>query len=497
MQKNEVDILLIGGGIMSATLGVLLHQLNPDLTITMVEQLSDVALESSDALNNAGTGHAGYCELNYTPQSEDGSINIDRALNINANFETSLQLWASLVELNVLPSPEHFIHKTPHLSFVWGDDNVAFLKQRYLQLKEHHLFQEMQFSDDFRTLQSWIPLIMQNRDPQSPVAATYIEHGADVDFGSITRHLVSYLKQQSNFKLMTETSVKQLQKDKNLEEGSNWQVKLHHDSTKRTNNITAKFVFIGAGGGTLPILQSTGIKESIGYGGFPVSGQWLICKNPSIIQQHYAKVYGKAAVGAPPMSVPHLDTRVIDGKNALLFGPFAGFTTKFLKTGSSLDLPKSINKNNLKAMIGVGKNHSDLTKYLIKEATQTHDQRMDSLRTFMPQAKNEDWELAKAGQRVQIIKQCHEKWGRLEFGTEIVSAKDGSLAALLGASPGASVSAKAMTDVIESCFTEHLKNHSWKEKLTKLIPSYGQSLINDANLLSSVRKNAQTILKLN
>jgi malate dehydrogenase (quinone) len=501
MKNNEVDVLLIGGGIMSATLGALLHQLDASLRITMVEKLSAVALESSDAMNNAGTGHAGYCELNYTPQADDGDVTINRALAINANFETSLQLWTSLVEMGTLPAPEQFIRKTPHLSFVWNDeksgsDNIAFLKQRHAKLKQHHLFKEMQFSDDFSQLKTWMPLIMQARDAAMPVAATYVPHGADVDFGVITRHLVSSLKQHNNFTLFTNTSVKSIKKVKIPAEDNRWHVVLNDTFTNQSHTIKAKFVFIGAGGGTLPLLQKANIDESLGYGGFPVSGQWLICHNPDVIKQHYAKVYGKAAIGAPPMSVPHLDTRMIDGKPQLLFGPFAGFTTKFLKTGSTLDLAKSIKKNNIKAMLGVGKNNVDLTKYLIKESTQTHEQRMNTLRSFLPQANSADWHLEQAGQRVQVIKNCEENWGKLEFGTEIVSAKNGSLAALLGASPGASVSAQAMLDVIERCFAKQIAQDSWQKKLKQLIPAYGESLIDNADLLNRVRKHTHTVLKL-
>lgn len=496
MKNDEVDVLLVGGGIMSATLGVLLHQLNPDLSITMVERLSDVALESSDALNNAGTGHAGYCELNYTPQSPDGSIDITSALKINAAFETSLQLWSSLVERNILPPPKNFISKTPHLSFVWGEENIQFLKQRHTQLKQHHLFERMQFSDEFAQLSVWMPLIMQDRDANAPVAATYIDHGSDVDFGSLTRHLVAYLKQEANFTLLTETQVNTLKKEKGPISDSNWHVTLSNTATKKTQSLHANFVFLGAGGATLPLLQKTGLKESQGYGGFPVSGQWLICNNKDVIKQHYTKVYGKAAVDAPPMSVPHLDTRIINGEPALLFGPFAGFTTKFLKTGSALDLAKSIQKDNIKPMLGVAKNNLSLTKYLMKEATQTHEQRMATLRTFLPHAKSDDWKLEQAGQRVQIIKKSDAQWGKLEFGTEIVSAEDRSLAALLGASPGASVSADVMIEVLERCFPEQMQSKGWRKKLTALIPSYGQSLIEDANLLHTIRQHTQDILQL-
>jgi malate dehydrogenase (quinone) len=496
MKNLETDVLLVGGGIMSATLGMLLQQLDPALSITMIEQLPEVALESSDALNNAGTGHAGYCELNYTPQADDDSININRALEINAAFEVSLQFWSHLVETNALPSPTQFINKTPHLSFVWGDKNIAFLKQRVNLLKQHPLFADMQYSEDFAQLQRWMPLMMANRNSQQQLAASYIAHGSDVDFGSLTRYMVAYLKTQANFSLLTNTQVRNLNKVKNRAKDNSWHVKLVDLDTKRTQTINAKFVFLGAGGGALPLLQKADIDESKGYGGFPVSGQWLICKNPSIIKQHYAKVYGKAALGAPPMSVPHLDTRMINGELSLLFGPFAGFTTKFLKAGSKFDLAKSLKPSNLKAMISVGKNNLDLTKYLIKEAKQTHEQRMNALREFLPQAKSEDWTLENAGQRVQIIKNAEKKWGKLEFGTEIVAAKDGTLAALLGASPGASVSVKAMIDVLERCFSKQLNSTDWQQKIKILVPSYGQSLIEDAKLLQQVRQRTLKTLKL-
>jgi malate dehydrogenase (quinone) len=496
MSNSETDILLVGGGIMSATLGVLLQQLDSTLRITMVEQLADVALESSDALNNAGTGHAGYCELNYTPQAADGSIAIKRALEINAAFEVSLQFWAQLVETGALPSPTQFINKTPHLSLVFGTKNAAFLKQRFDLLKQHYLFESMQFSDDFEQLQTWMPLIMADRKPKEKLAATLVEHGSDVDFGALTRHLVAHLKTQNNFTLLNNTQVKKLDKVKNRAKDNTWHVKLKNTQTKHTQTIKAKFVFLGAGGGALPLLQKANIDESQGYGGFPVSGQWLICNNADVIAQHNSKVYGKAAIGAPPMSVPHLDARIINGKSALLFGPFAGFTTKFLKQGSRLDLAKSVKASNLKALLGVGRHNLDLTKYLIKEARQTHEQRMDALREFLPQAKSQDWQLANAGQRVQIIKQCEDNWGKLEFGTEIVAAKDGTLAALLGASPGASVSVQAMIDVLERCFSTQIKSGDWQQKLKQLVPSYGESLIENADLLKQVRQRTLATLLL-
>ncbi|HEY0841800.1 malate dehydrogenase (quinone) [Methylotenera sp.] len=492
MTVEKVDVLLVGGGVMSATLATLLNELDPSMHMMMVERLPSIATESTDAWNNAGTGHAGYCELNYTPIDDAGNISINRALAINASFEVSLQLWASLVEKNALPEPAKFINKTPHLSFVWGEENVAFLRKRHRQLQEHPLFKDMEFSDNVAQLTEWMPLMMQQRTDDEKVAATRVSYGSDVDFGSLTRELVKHLQQAPNFQLNVSTEVTGL---KQLDNGR-WLVNIKDLSTKKHKKIEAGFVFLGAGGGALKLLQKSGIPESQGYGGFPVSGQWLVCNNPEIIKQHNSKVYGKAAIGAPPMSVPHLDTRIINGKPALLFGPYAGFTTKFLKKGSYLDLFKSVKPNNLKSLLGAGRHNMDLTRYLIGEALQKHSSRVTTLREFYPLAADADWHLESAGKRVQIIKQCDEKGGKLEFGTEIVAAKDGSIAGLLGASPGASVSVQAMINVIERCFSEKIKTEQWHSRIKALIPSYGESLIDDSQLLAQVRNRTLQVLDL-
>lgn len=494
MATTDLDVLLVGGGIMSATLAVLLHRLDPTLHVCMVEQLEDVALESSDALNNAGTGHAGYCELNYTPKTSHGEVQIRRALEINAAFETSLQCWSTLVKEGVLNAGD-FIQRVPHLSAVWGAQDGAFLRKRFELLQAHPLFAEMQWSHDQDTLSEWMPLMMAGRNNTAHMSATRVAHGSDVNFGALTRQLVAYLKKQPNFTLLTQTRVSKLKQ--HAQRGSHvWQAKTQNLSTGHKQTYRAKFVFLGAGGGALPLLQQSGIPEAHGYGGFPVSGQWLICNNPKLIRTHHAKVYSQAAVGAPPMSVPHLDTRLIGGKPALLFGPYAGFTTRFLKQGSRFDLAKSVKLKNIKSLLGAGRHNMDLTKYLIKEVFQNHEQRMEALRVFLPEANGDDWNLAHAGQRVQIIKHCHQHWGKLEFGTEIVASADGSLAALLGASPGASVSVKAMLDVLHRCFGQRMQSQSWQDTLKALIPSYGESLIDDAALLSRVRSDTLSTLKL-
>jgi malate dehydrogenase (quinone) len=361
MSLKKVDVLLVGAGVMSATLGKLLAQLDPSLKIMMVERLSKVAHESSHELNNAGTGHAGYCELNYTPQQPDGSVEIDRALAINTAYEVSLQFWSYLVENGVLPASEKFINPIFHQSFVWGEQNVAFLRKRYEALRTHHLFEEMEYSEDHAVLRKWMPLVMEHRDPGQAVAATQVKHGTDVDFGVLTRKLVKAMTKHSTFDLKLGHTITGL---KQYPDGR-WHVRVRDNHTNHSKTIDAGFVFLGAGGGALPLLQKSGIPEGRGYGGFPVSGQWLICKNPDVVKRHTSKVYGKAPTGAPPMSVPHLDMRIIDGQPALLFGPFASITTKFLKEGSVLDLFSSIKSNNLKPMLAVAWDNLELTRYLI------------------------------------------------------------------------------------------------------------------------------------
>ncbi|GAB5606342.1 malate dehydrogenase (quinone) [Sideroxyarcus sp. TK5] len=492
MSNKKVDVLLVGAGVMSATLGKLLAQLDPSLKIMMVERLSKVANESSHGLNNAGTGHAGYCELNYTPQQADGSVSIRRALEINAAYEVSLQFWSYLVDQGLLPTPEKFINPVYHQSFVRGKADVEFLRKRYAALHTHHLFEEMEFSDDPAVLREWMPLVMQGRDDKEPVAATQVKHGTDVDFGFLTRKLVKALLKLPNFELKLNNTITGLKQ----QDDGRWHVRVKDTHDDKTRTIEAGFVFLGAGGGALPLLQKSGIPEARGYGGFPVSGQWLICHDPKIVRQHTTKVYGKAAVGAPPMSVPHLDARILGGESVLLFGPFASITTKFLKEGSIFDLFGSLKSGNFKPMLSVARDNLPLMRYLIGEAMKSHKDRVGALRDFFGNARENGWELASAGQRVQIIKDCDKKGGRLEFGTEIVTAKDGTLATLLGASPGASTSVQAMIEVIERCFKARMKSAEWQCKMREMIPSYGVSLDDDVPLLHAVRKRTLETLRL-
>jgi malate dehydrogenase (quinone) len=491
MTIQNTDILLVGGGIMSTTLGMLLKQLNPSLKITMVERLAKVAQESSDGWNNAGTGHAAYCELNYTAQKADGSIDTTKAFNINTQFEVTLQFWSHLVKSGILPAPKNFINPAPHMSFVWGDENVRFLRKRFETLSNHPLFSAMEYSEDLDVLKEWMPLVVEGRDPSEKIAGTRVKHGSDVDFGALTRLMIENLQKEDSFDLRVNCDVRSLKKQSN----GDWKVNVKHNG--RSDVINAKFVFLGAGGGALPLLTKSGIPEGKGYGGFPVSGQWLVCDDPKIVEQHHAKVYGKAPIGAPPMSVPHLDTRIIDGKKALLFGPFAGFTTKFLKEGSLFDLPTSVNGGNLGNMLQVGMSSMELTRYLISEVLQSHKSRMDSLRKFFPSVKDSDFRLEHAGKRVQIIKTCPEKGkGKLEFGTEVITSADGSLAALLGASPGASTAVSTMIGIVETCFHDEMHSDGWHAKMMEIFPSFEKDLKTDDVLLKEVREMTLSTLEL-
>ena len=491
--ESIIDVALVGAGIHSATLGMLLRELDPRLSIRAFERLDDVALESSDAMNNAGTGHAANCELNYTPARADGSVDPSKAFSINEQFETSLQFWTHLVNEGKLPSPASFMAPCPHMSFVRGEEDLAFLKARHGLLAAHHFFTGMEFSEDPARIAGWAPLVMAGREGAERVAATWIGRGSDVDFGSLTRAFFTTLTDSGNFSLETGTEVRDLSRGS---DGS-WTLHTRRRASGELQETRARFVFLGAGGGALPLLLASRIPEAAGYGGFPVSGQWLVCSDPAIVERHEAKVYGRAALGAPPMSVPHLDTRVIGGKKSLLFGPYAGFSTRFLKEGSYWDLPGSIRPNNMFVMASAGLRNLGLTGYLIGQVLQSPLGRLKALREYMPGAQAEDWTLARAGQRVQIIKKDAEKGGgKLEFGTEVVSAGDGSIAALLGASPGASTAVPAMIKLIEKCFGLRAKSPEWQARLHAILPSYGQSLARDRELHARVRALSNEVLGL-
>ncbi|MCP1158220.1 malate:quinone oxidoreductase [Bacillus infantis] len=488
--QKATDVILIGAGIMSATLGSFLKELAPEWEIKVFEKLAGAGEESSNEWNNAGTGHAALCELNYTPEKPDGSIDIKKAININEQFQLSRQFWSYLVKKDLIRNPQEFIMPIPHMSLVEGEKNVEFLQKRFKALSGVPLFQGMEFSSDPRKLKEWIPLIMEDRKSTEPIAATKIDSGTDVNFGALTRMLFDYLKKQN-----VEMNYKHTVKDIKRNSQGMWDVKVKNLENGAVEHHTAKFVFIGGGGGSLPLLQKTGIPESKRIGGFPVSGLFLVCNNPEVIARHHAKVYGKAKVGAPPMSVPHLDTRYIDNKKSLLFGPFAGFSPKFLKTGSNFDLIGSVKPNNVFTMLAAGMKEFPLTKYLIEQVLLSHEKRIQELREFIPNAKSGDWDTVVAGQRVQVIKDTEAGGkGTLQFGTEVVSASDGSVAALLGASPGASTAVQVMLEVLEKCFPEHMQK--WQPKIKEMIPSFGVSLASNPALFHEIQTSTAETLGL-
>jgi malate dehydrogenase (quinone) len=487
--EETVDVVLIGGGIMSATLGSLISQLEPDWSIRVYERLGDVAQESSNAWNNAGTGHAALCELNYMPENPDGTVSTAKAVSINEQFQISRQYWAYLVSIGALPEPHNFINSTPHMTFVKGAANVEYLKKRVEALRNEPLFPDMEYTEDLDRIAEWTPLLVKKRNPKQKVAATRVASGTDVDFGALTKYLFRDMERRGA-SVRTNHQVTWLKRRKD----GTWKLRVRHLVGNTPEAVNARFVFVGAGGGALALLQHSGIPEIKGFGGFPISGQFLRTTNPKIVAQHQAKVYGKAAVGAPPMSVPHLDTRVVDGESALLFGPYAGFTPKFLKTSTWFDLPFSIRLHNLGPMLQVGLKNFDLVKYLVSELLASRAKKMAALREFMPTAKDRDWELISAGQRVQVMKKDPEKGGVLQFGTEVITGADGTIAGLLGASPGASTAAPIMLDVLARCFPDRYVG--WEPKLRRMIPSFGRQLSADPAVAEASLTETAKLLEL-
>ena len=482
---ERYDFALIGGGIMSATLGVLLKKLDPSISLVMYERLGEVAAESSNPWNNAGTGHAALCELNYMPDSNDGSLpDPAKAVAINEQFQVSRQFWSSLVKLGALEDPRTFIRTVPHMTFVRGDADVDYLRRRHESLNAQPLFTGMKFADDFEQLSGWIPLMMAGRGDEK-VAATFTDQGTDVDYGTMTKQMIDWLV-ANGMRLETGTEVKSAIQSENKK----WQLRF---GGSPGHIVHADKVFVGAGGYALKLLQKSGIPEIDGYGTFPVSGHFLRTDDPEIVASHQAKVYSQADVGAPPMSVPHLDTRVVDGKTSLLFGPFAGINPKFLKNGSVLDLPLSIRIKNITSYLSVALRNLSLVKYLLLEVTKSKKRKFEALRVFVPDASPKDWSYYEAGQRAQVIKP-NGRGGSLQFGTEVISSQDGTIAGLLGASPGASVSVSVMLDVLEKMTPEEFPG--WKKAIREIIPSFGKNLNEDAALAKKTMKATAKSLKL-
>ncbi|AKC60088.1 malate dehydrogenase (quinone) [Blochmannia endosymbiont of Polyrhachis (Hedomyrma) turneri] len=490
-QTTPIDIVLIGAGIMSASLATVIKILEPSWNIHMYERLKKVGQESSNAWNNAGTGHAAFCELNYTKQNENGIIDISKAIQINEAFEISRQFWAYLVKNQFLNNPHSFINNISHMSFVWGENNIKFLRKRFHALQNNTLFYGINYSEDPKKIHEWAPLLMEGRDPYQKIAATHIETGTDINFGEITQQLITTLKTYPNFYIYLKHNVNKIRQNKN----HTWLVNIT-DHNQQNKNILARYVFVGAGGQSLPLLQSTGIQEINGYAGFPVGGQFLFTNNPKITNKHSAKIYGQSPINTPPMSVPHIDTRIIDGQRILLFGPFATFSGKFLKHGSQSDIIRSLTYHNLLPILEVGINNFQLIKYLIQQLKMPQEKKFNQLLQYYPNAKINDWTLLNAGQRVQIIKKNNNNRGILQFGTEIVSSSTGTLSALLGASPGASTTACIILEILHIMFKEHINSTSWTNTINDIIPSYNHTLNGNIPLINKIRNYICKTLQL-
>ncbi|MCD8879469.1 L-lactate dehydrogenase (quinone) [Staphylococcus kloosii] len=491
-QKESKDVILIGAGVLSTTFGSMLKEIEPDWNVKLYERLDRPGIESSNERHNAGTGHAALCELNYTVQQPDGSIDIEKAKEINQEFEISKQYWGHLVREKYIENPKEFIRPLPHISFVRGKNNVKFLKDRYEAMRNFPMFDNIEFTEDIEVMRKWIPLMMQGHSSDDIMAASKINEGTDVNFGALTRKLAKNLEETPK----TEVHYNHEVVNFNQRVDGKWEVEIRERNSGRTQTQLADYVFIGAGGGAIPLLQKTGIPESKHLGGFPITGQFLACTNPEVIKEHDAKVYGKEPPGTPPMTVPHLDTRYIDGERTLLFGPFASVGPKFLKNGSNLDLFKSVKPYNITTLLAAAVKNLPLIKYSFDQILMTKEGCMNHLRTFYPEARDKDWQLYTAGKRVQVIKDTEKEGkGYIQFGTEVVNSSDHTVIALLGESPGASTSVSVALEVLEKNFSEY--KDEWLPKIQKMIPSYGKSLIDDADLMRKTRKQTSKDLELN
>ena len=464
------DVLLVGSGIMSASLAAMLKRLEPRLSIRVVEVTPEPCREASDGWNNAGTGHAGLCEISYTPhRGPDGSVPISRAVAIFEQFEHSKQFWAHAVASGMAGEPRDFIHAVPHVCFVQGAADVDFLRARQAALSRHHFFRSMKITADPAMIAAWAPLVMEGRD-RVPVAATRADGGTEVNFGLLARRLLGWLGAQEDCDVATGCRVTGLER-----EGDTWRVAVTHVASGERSVHRARFVFVGAGGGSVPLLQSTGLPEAAGLGGFPIGGQWLVCDDPALTVRHDAKVYGATPPSSPSLGAPHLDLRRLGGRRQLLFGPFASWTTRFLKeTGRWTDLPRSIRPGNLATLLRAAIHNRQLVQYLVAQAVQGMERRLEALRLFYPLARGADWRLVDAGIRVQTIKRADR--GAIYFGTEVFASRDRSLAALLGASPGASVAVNIALETIKTCLPRLLSTTAQRARMKEMIPTFDEDL---------------------
>ncbi|KZX75231.1 malate:quinone oxidoreductase [Oleiphilus sp. HI0009] len=479
-----MDVVIIGAGIMGVTFAHIAKTVDPKLNITILERLDQAAGSNSSVFNNAGTGHEANCELNYTPVDEE-VISVEKALDIHAQFNVAKQYWANLVKNGIIKDPESFIHPTKHCTLV-NEDSINLLHMRYKEMASHHFFDEMKLSEDFDEIQSWIPLTMEGRSRHQKMAATRVDHGTDVNFESITKQLAQHMENEQSADIQYNTHVKRVHKSPS----GSWLIECEQNGVAK--QVRADKLFVGAGGGAFPILKASHLPAGRRFSGFPVGGRFLAAEIDKEVAQSYgAKTYGKAAVGAPPMSVPHLDLRVADGKYYLLFGPFATFSPILEKGRGIVEFIRMVHLHDIPNLLNVAREHFPLVTYLFKETFKGESAMLKTLDEFAPGLSNKfNWKVVQAGQRVQIIKD-----GDLQMGTEIVTSEDLSYGTLLGASPGASVSPEVMLRCVKTLFPKIVKKEAAQERLKTLFDETDVDvLIEDADKYREIRNSADKIL---
>ncbi|WP_076478429.1 malate dehydrogenase (quinone) [Williamsia sterculiae] len=455
---THADVVLIGGGIMSATLGSMLAVLEPRWRVVVLERAGALASESSDAWNNAGTGHSGFCELNYMPDPTNGS----KASIIAAQFLASRQWWSYLAAQGLL-DPTTFISTTAHMDVVFGEHDIAYLRERFDTLITDPLFGGMEFSDDPSVIARWAPLVMEGRPAAQRVAATRHPGGTDVDFGALTRGLTTVITSCGG-EVRLGHDVRSLRRDAS----GSWVVRCRNRDGEFS--VRSPQVFVGAGGHALRLLQRAHLPEVRGYAVLPVGAAFLRCSDPTVVSRHRSKVYGQAAVGAPPMSVPHLDRRVVDGTPHLMFGPYATFSTKLLTRGRWTDFFTTVRSHNMVVILAAMVQNVSLIRYLIGQLAARPRHRFRQLQRYYPRARRDQWTLVAAGQRAQLITPDRRRIGVIQQGTELIVSADGSMSGLLGASPGASTAVPIMVDLLRRCFPDRWRDR-WAEAMSVAIPA--------------------------
>ena len=486
------DVVLIGGGIMSATLAALLEVVAPQWSITVFESAAGRRRRELARLE----------QRRHRPRRPvRAELHARRARRPGGPGQGRHDQRAvpGLPPVLVAPgragltgAPKEFINPVPHVSFVTGEDGRAYMRARHEALAAQPLFDGLEYSDDPAELAEWTPLMMAGRDPRQLVAATRSAAGTDVNFGALTRMLLEdaadrgvavHCQPARHEPRPARPTAAGRSPCRDTVTGERRTVRRPVRLRRRRRRRAAA----AAEGGHPGDRRASAASRSAASSCAPAPPSW---------SQHQAKVYGQAAVGAPPMSVPHLDPRVIDGDHSLMFGPYAGFSPKFLKAGSMFDLPRSVKPNNLGSMLGVARTELALTRYLVNELLQSGADRHQTLRAFVPDGRRarlgddhrrpaRPGHQAGPGDRPRRAPVRHR-------GRRRRRRHDRRPARRL---PGASTAVSAMLDLLERCFPDRMP--AWRPALQEAIPSYGRSLADDPALLAEVRASTMQTLELN